>query len=392
MCLQTYKCTAKPSLTHACRWVTYHWFIPTPQINDFSGTEKSDCPSGTGPRRAGQQVLPFFTGCSNSDGNHRCLAVLMVLTIVPQYYVNGLLPAEGGSIPLVLVEASALGNLVWWGQAWHQESPVPHPQPVKGSDQRFGVEHVGPAPPLLLGTFLSCSLVCRQREKRISVDIHQTCLWSGAGHISRHLTEEGILYLCSASRHLPREIMGQLHSSSLEDKTKSTHPSGEAHMGTGRLSWYQQVSTRMHFPEHPSHVHLWAAFRWSWFSQHITPSDIAPVTQGSLMQYSKWWQLYRCCWNRSIQWWVTENPWSNCLHTTKPPHPLRVREHLQTRAVANARLLQRKGELQCNEPKPLLSFWWIMLNCDSPWENHRNRLIDKEKREEITWRGKLHQF
>lgn len=33
------------------------------------------------------------------------------------------------------------------------------------------MEHVGPAPPLLLGTFLSCPLVIREREKGISVDI-----------------------------------------------------------------------------------------------------------------------------------------------------------------------------------------------------------------------------
>ena len=103
------------AVTDACRWVTYHQSTPTPQISDF-GTEKSDCPSspsGTGPRRAGQQILPFLTGCSNSDGDHGCLAMLMVLTTVLQYYINSLLPAEGGSIPLVLVEASALGNLVW---------------------------------------------------------------------------------------------------------------------------------------------------------------------------------------------------------------------------------------------------------------------------------------
>lgn len=74
------------AITDARRWVTYHQSTPRPQISDFSGTEKSDCPSGpsgTGPRRAGQQIVPFFTGCNNSDGDHGCLAMLMVLTTVP---------------------------------------------------------------------------------------------------------------------------------------------------------------------------------------------------------------------------------------------------------------------------------------------------------------------
>lgn len=64
------------------------------------------------------------------------------------------------------------------------DRPCPHPQPPKGCDQRMIMEHVGPLPLLLLGTFLSCPLVCRQKEKIISADIHQTCLQSSAGHIS----------------------------------------------------------------------------------------------------------------------------------------------------------------------------------------------------------------
>lgn len=68
-------------------------------------------PQETGPRGAGQDILQFLTGCSNSDGDHRCLAMLMVLTTVSQYYIYSFLPAEGGSIPLVLFEVSARGNL-----------------------------------------------------------------------------------------------------------------------------------------------------------------------------------------------------------------------------------------------------------------------------------------